>query len=86
MTAITIDCKTSENSKLFLLLVDDFSKILFNFFESFLLCIALIDEVLLLLHKDCCGMSDINDSSMSDIDAGSLREILSLRVLAVKLR
>jgi hypothetical protein len=40
----------------------------------------------LFLHKDSSGVSDVNDTSIREVDASGLREVLSFGVLAVKLR
>jgi hypothetical protein len=68
------------------LLIDDFSKVLLNPLECLLLSIALINKLLLFFDKDCRRMSNVNEATMGNVNAGSLREVLGLWVLAIEVR
>lgn len=66
------------------MLIDDLSKVLLNPLEGLLLCIALIDELFLFFDEDSRRMSNVNKATMRNVNAGSLREVLGFRVLAIE--
>ena len=68
------------------MLVDNLSKVLLNPLEGLLLSIALIDKLFLFFDEDCRWMCNVHEATMGNVDAGCLREVLGLWVLAIEVR